>query len=480
MVDSSGTKVRYKKILPCPNSIVPNMRPEIHWLLHFCFANELLTSDQVAGMASNLDPSTDVHACAKLLANAGWIKDSDFLQSAVDAAINNTRDGFELPDLPGVSRSEEGCFGDFPNFSTFKELNDTELLEAMKKLFILCQKTGASDLHITGGSRPRIRHHRRIIYLSNTPLPEPLARRMNLILLNNEQRTRFKQDWDLDYALTIGGVDEGCSMRFRANLMEQKTGISGVYRIIADHLMNLEELGFPNAPDIHKLLTYHNGIILVTGPVGSGKTTTLASLVHELNKTRKDHIITVEDPIEVMQNSENCIVTQRQVGEHTESFHSALRSALREDPDIIVIGEMRDLETIEMAITAAETGHLVIATMHTRDASSTLSRLLDVFPPSQQNQIRAMTSGSLRGILCQRLIPSVDDGVVLACELLVNTNAVAHIIRDGKDTGLNNAMQSGKKFGMRTMNDSVKELLDQGKITPAVAAENTHNAESRD
>ncbi|WPJ97622.1 PilT/PilU family type 4a pilus ATPase [Coraliomargarita algicola] len=453
------------------------MRPEIHWLLHFCSDNELLTTAQITGMAANLDPETDIHSVAKLLTNTGWVTDSEFLQGAVDAALQNVQEGFELPEIPGISAEIESTAEGFPTFSSFEEMSDAELLLALKKLFIQCQKIGASDLHITGGARPRIRHHRRIVYLSNTPLSDELARRMNLILLNDAQRKQFETDWDLDYALTIDNEDTASGMRFRANLMEQKNGISGVYRVVADHIMSLEELGFPNAPDIRKLLAYHNGIILVTGPAGSGKTTTLASLVNELNQSRQEHIITVEDPIEVMQESANSIVTQRQIGDHTQSFNSALKSALREDPDIIVIGEMRDLETIEMAITAAETGHLVIATMHTRDASSTLNRLLDVFPPRQQNQIRAMAAGSLRGILCQRLLPSVDDEVVLACELLVNTNAVANIIRDGKDSGLNNAMQSGKKHGMRTMNDSVKELLEQGKISPETAAEHTDNAE---
>ena len=449
------------------------MRPEIHWLLHFCLDNQLLTEGQVIGMVSNLAPDTDVHACAKLLSNSGWIQDPAFLESAVEASIKNTQDGFELPEIPGLSTADsQGSVGDFPDFSKLNDLNDADLKQAVENLFAKCQQLGASDLHLTGGARPRIRHHRRIVYLSNAPLPDAHARRMNLILLTNEQREKFETEWDLDYALTLGNGNGACKMRFRANLMEQKKGISGVYRIIADHLMSLEELGFPNADDIRKLLNYHNGIILVTGPVGSGKTTTLASLVNELNQTRKDHIITVEDPIEVMQNSKNCIVTQRQVGKHTESFHSALKSALREDPDVIVIGEMRDLETIEMAITAAETGHLVIATMHTRDAASTLNRMLDVFPPSQQNQIRAMAAGSLRGIVCQRLIPSVDDEVVLACELMVKTNAVTNIIRDAKETGLDTAMQSGKKAGMRTMNESVQALLDQGKISPEVAAEN--------
>jgi len=455
------------------------MRPEIHWLLHFCLENQLLTEGQVLGMVANLAPSTDVHACAKLLAKSGWIADTAFLDSAIEASIKNTQDGFELPVLPGLSSAgSQSNIEGFPDFSTFTQLNDDELQAAIRSLFTQCQKIGASDLHLTGGARPRMRHHRRIVYLSNAPLTDALARRINYLLLTADQRQQFEANWDLDYALTVDAETAGFKMRFRANLMEQKKGISGVYRIVADHLMSLEELGFPNADNIRKLLNYHNGIILVTGPVGSGKTTTLASLVNELNQTRKDHIITVEDPIEVMQHSVNSIVTQRQVGKHTESFKSALKSALREDPDIIVIGEMRDLETIEMAVTAAETGHLVIATMHTRDAASTLNRMLDVFPPSQQNQIRAMTAGSLRGIVCQRLIPSVDDEVVLACELLVNTTAVANIIRDSKETGLENAMQSGKQLGMLTMNDSVQALLDQGKITAEVAAENMFNAES--
>lgn len=456
------------------------MRPEIHWLLHFCLDNQLLTEDQIHGMVSNLAPSKDVRAVAKLLTNSSWVTDTTFLESAVEASIKNTQDGCELPVIPGVSRENtQSNVEGFPDFSTFNQLNDDELQAAIRSLFTQCQKIGASDLHLSGGARPRIRHHRRIVYLSNAPLTDALARRLNYLPLTPEQRQRFETDWDLNYALTLDAETAGFKIRFRANLMEQKKGISGVYRIVADHLMSLEELGFPNADNIRKLLNYHNGIILVTGPVGSGKTTTLASLVNELNQTRKDHIITVEDPIEVMQRSVNSIVTQRQVGKHTESFKSALKSALREDPDIIVIGEMRDLETIEMAVTAAETGHLVIATMHTRDAASTLNRMLDVFPPRQQNQIRAMTAGSLRGIVCQRLIPSVDDDVVLACEMLVNTTAVANIIRDAKETGLESAMQSGKQLGMLTMNDSVQALLDQGKITTEVAAENIFNAESK-
>lgn len=455
------------------------MRSDTQWLLHFCYENEFLTQAQLTGMLTNLDKDMNAQTCAEMLFKSGWVTDKAYLDDATTAAKTNAREGHELPMLPGQSHDIPiKDFGTFPSFSELNDMDDAALREAVQELFVKCQKVGVSDLHLTGGARPRVRHHRKIVYLTQQTLPDALARRMNGVLLDDAQKSRFEAELDLDYALTLGSAENGCRMRFRANLMEQKKGISGVYRIVSEHLQTLEELGFPNADDIRKLLSYHNGIILVTGPVGSGKTTTLASLVHELNVTRQEHIITVEDPIEVMQASEGCIVTQREVGKHTASYQTALKSALREDPDIIVIGEMRDLATIEMAVSAAETGHLVIATMHTRDAHSTLNRLLDVFPASQQNQIRAMTAGSLRGIICQRLIPSTDDGVALACELLINNNAVANIIRDAKDTGLEAAMQSGRKQGMRMMNESLEALVADGRITPEVAAANRTSEEA--
>ena len=452
------------------------MQSEIHWLLHFCHDNSLLSDAQIAGLVADLDPETNLESFTQHLTNTGWIADTEYLKSAGEAAVKNTSDGFDAPPIPGFGidppapKSKLGDV-DFPDFNTLEALSDDDLRTAIVSLFETCKKIGASDLHLSAGGRPRIRHHRKIVYLSETPLTDALARRMNLLFLNEKQLKKIKEDWDLDYALSLGEMVDGCTARFRAHLMEQKDGIAASYRIIPDSTFNLEELGFPNADTIRKLLDYHNGIILVTGPTGCGKTTTLASLIHELNENRRDHIITVEDPIEVIQQSGNSIVTQRQVGKHTKSFHSALSSALREDPDIIVIGEMRDLETIEMAVTAAETGHLVIATMHTGDAAATLNRMLDVFPPVQQNQIRAMTAGSLRGIVCQKLLPSVDDEVVLACELLINTPAVANIIRDGKETGLENAMQTGSSRGMLTMRDSLLSLLEQGRITEETAKE---------
>lgn len=452
------------------------MQSEIHWLLHFCHDNTLLTDVQIAGFVSNLDPSANLESFMQELTNTGWIPDTEYLKSAGEAAIKNTSDGFEAPPIPGfgmdVSQPKSKLEDvEFPDFQALETLKDDDLRIAVVDLFETCKKIGASDLHLSAGGRPRIRHHRRIVYLGDMPLSDALARRMNLLFLNESQLEIIKKEWDLDYALSLGQIDDGSKARFRAHLMEQKDGLAASYRIIPDSTFNLEELGFHNADTIRSLLDYHNGIILVTGPTGCGKTTTLASLISELNQNRREHIITVEDPIEVIQQSENSIVTQRQVGKHTKSFHTALSSALREDPDVIVIGEMRDLETIEMAVTAAETGHLVIATMHTGDAAATLNRMLDVFPPVQQNQIRAMTAGSLRGIVCQKLLPSVDDEVVLACELLINTPAVANIIRDGKETGLENAMQTGSSRGMLTMRDSVLSLFNQGRITEETAKE---------
>lgn len=452
------------------------MQSEIHWLLHFCHDNSLLSDAKIAELVADLDPETNLESFTRHLTNSGWITDTEYLKNAAEASVKNTSDGFEAPPIPGCGidvRASDSKLGnvDFPDFQTFEALSDDDLRAAIVSLFETCKQIGASDLHLSAGGRPRIRHHRKIVYLSEVPLSDTMARRMNLLFLNEKQLKAIEEDWDLDYALSLGDMVDGCTARFRAHLMEQKDGIAASYRIIPDSTFNLEQLGFPNADTIRSLLDYHNGIILVTGPTGCGKTTTLASLISELNQNRRDHIITVEDPIEVIQQSGNSIVTQRQVGKHTKSFHSALSSALREDPDIIVIGEMRDLETIEMAVTAAETGHLVIATMHTGDAASTLNRMLDVFPPVQQNQIRAMTAGSLRGIVCQKLLPSVDDEVVLACELLINTPAVANIIRDGKETGLENAMQTGRSRGMLTMRDSLLSLIERGRITEETAKE---------
>ena len=269
----------------------------------------------------------------------------------------------------------------------------------------------------------------------------------------------------------LGGAD-----RYRVNLMFHKNGAAGAYRMVPAQVKTLAELGYEqHLETIKKMLSYHNGLILVTGPVGSGKTTTLASMVDYLNQTREDHIITVEDPIEVVQPAKGCNVTQREVGPHTRTFASALKGALREDPDVIVIGELRDLETIEMAISASETGHLVIGTMHTSDAATTLNRLLDVFSPAQQAQIRASVAESLRGIVCQRLLPGNSGGLVLACEILVSNTAIQNLIRENKSSGLRNTMETGVKEGMCLMDNVVFGLWQERKLSAETALANITN-----
>ena len=365
-----------------------------------------------------------------------------------------------------------GCRPEIPRFDAIA-VNDSEACRSfMVSLLLYCAQEGYSDLHITSQARAFARKYGNIEYLSEGALSEAEAEALNLSLISEDQKTYFNKLQDYDFAIPFDTAH-----RFRTNFMVHKDGIEGTYRIVPNAPSPVENLGFSDQRTevIKKLLTYHNGLVLVTGPVGSGKTMTLAALVAEMNKNRTDHIICVEEPIEIVHQSVKCSVTQRGVGPHTNTFHSALKGALRQDPDIIVIGEMRDLETIEMAISASETGHLVIGTMHTSDAANTLNRLLDVFPPAQQPQIRAMVAESLKGIICQRLLPSTSGGVVLACELLLNNTAVAALIREGKSQGLSNIMETGKRDGMILMDNSLLELYQSGQISEETARANIKN-----
>jgi len=324
----------------------------------------------------------------------------------------------------------------------------------------IAQESGASDIHLGVNAQPIWRRNGVLepVWLQADYLSAADTQSLAMGFLNEEQKALLADRGDVDfaYANSLG--------RFRASVVRQRIGIDIVFRIISTKLRTMDELGLPQSL---KLLTqYHNGLVLVTGSVGSGKSTTLAALVEEVNRARKDHIITLEDPIEYIIESKGCHVTQREVHSHTRSFGAALRAALREDPDVIMVGEMRDLETIQLAITASETGHLVMGTLHTGNASRTLDRVLDVFPVDQREQIRTMVSESLRGIVSQQLVPRKDGrGRVLALEVLTNTPAVGNLIREAKTYMLPGVIQVGKKQGMMLMDNSLAELYDAGLIS---------------
>jgi twitching motility protein PilT len=326
------------------------------------------------------------------------------------------------------------------------------------------QSAEASDMHLCSGAQPTWRRcgNIEVMFPDAEYLNAGHTRMLAESFLSPERLAQLDSQGDVDFAY------EASFGRFRASVIRQRVGYDLVFRIIHAKLRTLSELGLPDS--LKSLTQFHNGLVLVTGPVGSGKSTTLAALVDAINHERNDHIITLEDPIEYIIPSANCHVTQREVRTHTKSFAAALRGALREDPDVIMVGEMRDLETIQLAISASETGHLVLGTLHTGNAARTLDRVLDVFPSDQRDQIRVMVSESLRGIVSQQLIPRADgQGRVLALEVLTNNSAVANLIRDGKTFMLPGVIQTGRRAGMKLMDDSLTELLEAGLITGAEA-----------
>jgi len=335
------------------------------------------------------------------------------------------------------------------------------VLDHVDEYLKLGREFGSSDLHLATAYPPAWRLNGTLgaIWPDHEPLKPHETENLVKSFLGEKEWKRLEERGDIDFAY------EGTDGRYRASIVKQRLGYDMVFRIINSQIRSMEEIGLP-IEHIIPLTRYQNGLILVTGSVGSGKSTSLASIVDFINQDREDHILTLEDPIEYVFDSKGCHVNQREVHKHTESFARALRGALREDPDVIMVGEMRDLETIQLALTAAETGHLVLGTLHTGNAPRTLDRVLDVFPTDQREQIRIMVSESLRGILSQQLIPNVEgDGRVLATELLVNTPAVANCIREGKTYMLPGIMQTGKHVGMITMDESLRRLYVKGKIT---------------
>jgi len=333
----------------------------------------------------------------------------------------------------------------------------------LNRILAKAMQLHASDVHIHAGVQIQMRIGGRLLKANSPPLDPAQSESMILQILTPEDRAVFAAHNDLDFAYAIPGVG-----RFRGNVYRQRRGVDAVFRPIPLEPPTLDQLGLPSS--LARLTTYHQGLVLVTGPAGCGKSSTLAALINLINEDRPDHIICVEDPIEFVHRSKTCVVNQRQVHKHTGSFAAALRAALREDPDVIAIGELRDLETISLAITAAETGHLVLGTLHTNDAARTINRILDAYPPDQQSQIRSMISESLRAIVSQRLIPTVEGSRrVPALEILLVNLAVSNLIREERVFQLRSVMQTGRNLGMCLLDDSLLGLVRGGIITKEVA-----------
>jgi twitching motility protein PilT len=333
------------------------------------------------------------------------------------------------------------------------------LSDLLKKMLEL----NGSDLHITTNSPPQIRIHGHMTPLDLPPLNPAETKQLAYSVMTDAQKHRFEEDFELDFSFGLKGL-----ARFRANVFNQRGATAAVFRVIPFEIKSFNQLSLPSI--VSKLCDRPRGLILVTGPTGSGKSTTLAAMLDKINTERHEHIITIEDPIEFVHPHKSCLVNQREVHQDTKSFTTALRAALREDPDVVLIGEMRDLETVESALRIAETGHLTFGTLHTNSAASTINRVIDVFPSHQQPQIRAQLSLVLEGILCQSLLPKIGGGRAMAMEILVPNPAIRNLIREDKIHQIYSAMQSGQdKFGMQTFNQSLATLYFQKQISQDVA-----------
>jgi twitching motility protein PilT len=341
-----------------------------------------------------------------------------------------------------------------------------DLLKKMTEL-------GGSDLHLSTNSAPQVRVHGHLSALPGFPSLSPSdTKRLAYSVLTDAQKHRFEENLELDFSFGLKGMS-----RFRANLFNQKGAVGAVFRSIPYEIKTFDALGLPTV--VSDMCKKPRGLVLVTGPTGSGKSTTLASMIDKINIDRHDHILTIEDPIEFLHNHKNCVVNQREVAADTHSFGAALRTALRQDPDIVLVGEMRDLETIEMALRIAETGHLTFATLHTNSAYSTINRIIDVFPSAQQAQVRTQLSLVLEGILCQSLLPkATGDGRVMALEVLVPNAAIRNLIREDKIHQIYSMMQTGQdKYGMQTFNQALASLVHKRHITLDVAIQRSSNAD---
>ncbi|MSM39701.1 MAG: PilT/PilU family type 4a pilus ATPase [Geobacter sp.] len=330
-------------------------------------------------------------------------------------------------------------------------------------LFRMMKEQGASDLHLSTGSPPIFRLHGEMERLNFKVLTNDELKVILFEILNDKQREEFETRRDLDFAYSVPDL-----ARFRGNMLMTHRGIAAVFRIIPTKILSADDLGLPEG--VRKLTMLKKGLVLVTGPTGSGKSTTLAAMIDLINSTRREHILTLEDPLEFIHENKQSLLNQRQIGDHSESFTASLRAALREDPDVILVGEMRDLETISLAMSAAETGHLVFGTLHTNSAAKTIDRIIDVFPKDSQEQVRAMLSESLKGVVCQQLLKTADGkGRVAALEIMVGTPAIGNLIREGKTFQIPSIIQTARKDGMQLMDQHLLDLLKTKRVNPEEA-----------
>ena len=332
----------------------------------------------------------------------------------------------------------------------------------LSELLAFAVKNGASDIHLSAGLPPLIRIDGDIRRIKVDPLPSNLVHDMIYDIMLDSQRKEFEERLETDFAFEIPNVS-----RFRVNAFNQARGPGAAFRTIPTEVLSLDAI---NAPAIFRTLSEkHRGLVLVTGPTGSGKSTTLAAMIDYVNHNKKGHILTIEDPIEFVHQSHNCLINQREVGRHTQSFNDALRSALREDPDVVLVGEMRDVETISLALTAAETGHLVFGTLHTSSAAKTIDRIIDVFPAGEKEMVRAMLSESLEGVIAQRLLKKPEGGRVAAYEIMIGTSAIRNLIREAKVPQIYGMIQTGREAGMITLDQSLEGLISRNLITRETA-----------
>ena len=332
----------------------------------------------------------------------------------------------------------------------------------LSELLAFAVKNGASDIHISAGLPPLIRIDGEMRRIKVDPLTSNVVHDMIYDIMLDSQRKEFEERLEADFAFEIASV-----ARFRVNAYNQARGPAAAFRTIPTEVLSLEDI---NAPPIFRTLSEkHRGLVLVTGPTGSGKSTTLAAMVDYVNHSKKGHILTIEDPIEFVHQSHNCLINQREVGRHTQSFNNALRSALREDPDVVLVGEMRDQETISLALTAAETGHLVFGTLHTSSAAKTIDRIIDVFPAGEKEMVRAMLSESLEGVIAQRLLKKPEGGRVAAYEIMIGTPAIRNLIREAKVPQIYGMIQTGRDAGMVTMDQSLDDLVSRHLVTRETA-----------